>query len=331
MRFSTPSFWYRDTSKAPPLVETALMPLSFAYELASKLHRFITQPAPYKSTAKVICIGNLTAGGSGKTPTAIAVFKLIQEQQLAQVPHFLTRGYGGTLSGPVLVDLEHHSAEEVGDEALLLARTGPTIVSRNRMQGAIFAEGHGADMLIMDDGLQNNTLEKDINLVVIDGKMGWGNGKVLPAGPLREPLKRGIERADGFILLGEDCRDITQQLPSNASTLRGTLKTMSTPQKDKTYFAFTGLGYPDKFFQFLKEDCGLNIVETRPFPDHHPYSDEDVETLLTDAKAANATLITTEKDRVRLPADMEVDALPVEIKFDQADALLALIKNTAVS
>lgn len=330
MKFKTPKFWYREDHKAG-LIETLLSPLSYLYQMLSTAHQ--NSKTPHKVDIPVICIGNINAGGTGKTPTALAVMDVIQSSKFAKSPHFLTRGYGATLEGPLLADPTRHDYHDSGDEALLLAQKAPTIVSRDRVAGAKLAIEIGADLIIMDDGLQNAALQKDLKLVVINGAMGFGNGKTLPAGPLRQSLSDGLNNADGFVIIGEDLRNVAASLPPATPLIRADLKQRGQNALSKNaYLAFAGLGYPQKFFDFAAQDCSLEIVEAITFPDHYPYTKSDLLDLKEKADHMGAKLLTTEKDALRLPPidNIEVHTLPVSLNFEDETPLVELLK-TALS
>jgi tetraacyldisaccharide 4'-kinase len=325
----TPSFWYRPPSEEPSMSELVLTPVSQIYEALYHWHQ--SSKTPYKAGIPVICIGNIVAGGTGKTPTAVALMHVIKEIGLAKNPHFLIRGYGGSETGPVLVDPLMHSAWEVGDEALILVQDAPTVVAADRAAGVQFAERRGADLILMDDGLQNPGIHKDLKLVVVNGEMGFGNQKLMPAGPLRQPLIEGLIKADAYIVIGEDKRNIAALLPAEKSVIRARLVQDEGPAFDKEtkYIAFAGLGYPDKFFNFLKETVQLNVVECIRFADHCPYEEHDMKGLKARALTLGARLITTEKDSLRIPGAFkdDIDIMPVKMTFDDADDLAKLLQG----
>lgn len=325
----TPSFWYRKSDEPESVTEKALSPVAKLYEMLYRAHQASKQA--YKAEIPVLCIGNIVAGGTGKTPTSVALMKLIKAHGLARNPHFLLRGYGGSESGPVLVDPLMHSAWEVGDEALILNNCASTIVSNDRAAGTRFAHRRGADLILMDDGLQNPGIEKNLKLIVINGEMGFGNEKLLPAGPLRQPLIEGLKKADAYIIIGKDERNVLAELPTDKPVIRANLKPTAEATFDKgaKYLAFAGLGYPDKFFNFLKNEVGLNIVETMRFADHCPYGEAEMRLIKAKAKAADARLITTEKDSLRLPKseDTPIDVLPIEMFFEQEEQVIDLLKS----
>ncbi len=332
MTLKTPKFWYRDQSRKTPFIEYSLAPLSAIYNVLHGLHQ--SSNTPQKASVPVICIGNIVAGGTGKTPTALALLKLVREQNIARNPHFLIRGYGGAAVGSVLVDLKQHNAWDVGDEALILAAHAPTVAGADRAASAKVAYDNGADLIIMDDGLQNPGIHKDIKLVVINGEMGFGNHKLIPAGPLRQSLRSGLKIADGFIIIGQDKRNIKAILPADKPLITAQLRSDNDDalDKDQKYLAFAGLGYPDKFFNFLREQQKINLVDCIAFADHYPYEEKDVKILGEKAAELNAVLLTTEKDFMRLPSvdGIEVKTIPVHLKWDSETTLIQLLKNISV-
>lgn len=326
MGLKTPSFWYEQDSVAA----RALGLLSPFYAAGSRLRQVLS--TPYRAEIPVLCIGNIVAGGSGKTPVALAVMKIIRESGLAGNPCFLTRGYGGMEKGPLLVDPAFHTAQDVGDEPLLLARQAPVIVSANRKIGAQYAENKGFDLIVMDDGMQNPSLRKDCVLMVVDGASGFGNGRLLPAGPLREKLAGGLGTADGFVLIGQDAHGTKALLPPEKPVFAANLAvskawggTLRSP-----VIAFCGLGRPEKFWATLREN-NAHVLAFHAFPDHHRYTARDLDGLADEAARKKARLITTEKDAVRLPAafarDAPLDILPVAIAWDDEKAVSAFLKT----
>lgn len=323
----TPAFW----TTTPGLASALLWPLSQLYRLGQSLHRR-TAPAPYKAPVPVICVGNLTAGGNGKTPSVIALLDLINAHKLAARPFVLTRGYGGTEKGPAIVDPIHHNAAQVGEEPLLLARTAPVVVCADRGAGARHAVAHGADLLLMDDGLQNPGLHKDLRFVVIDGASGFGNGLLLPAGPLREPLAQGAQRADGFILIGEDRHNVQSALPAAKPVFTASIQPHNIPAPDdqSRYVAFAGLGRPEKFKETLVQKR-LSVAHFEAFPDHHVYTARDYARLSALAAQHHARLITTEKDAIKLdPAFKERNGIiivPIYLSWRDDAALVDLMRQ----
>lgn len=315
-----PEFWHRS---GYPVAEL-LTPLSWLWTLGARLRRAAARP--WTAPAPVICVGNLVAGGAGKTPVALDLGARLT--RAGKAVRFLTRGHGGALAGPVKVDGLRHTAAEVGDEALLLAGIAPTWVARNRLAGAEAAAADGAQVIVMDDGFQNPTLAKTLSLLVIDGGYGLGNGLVMPAGPLREPLADGLARARAAVLIGEDEHGVLGRL-GGATVLRADLVPGSEAAalSGKPVFAFAGIGRPRKFFATL-ERIGARVVGTRAFADHHPYTAGDVASLLREAKAAGATPVTTAKDAVRLSpeARAEIAVLTVRLAWRDEAALINVLK-----
>jgi tetraacyldisaccharide 4'-kinase len=281
---------------------------------------------PYQSSAKVICVGNLTAGGTGKTPITIAITLALERRKRKTV--ILSRGYGGKMRGPAFVDLKHDTFEETGDEALLLAGAAPVIVARDRAAGATYAEREYADVIVMDDGFQNFSLAKDFSIVVVDAQTGFGNGRIIPAGPLRENVAQGLARANAVILVG----DGSPALPGfGGPILRARLVPVDVLGLSGTrVLAFAGIGRPEKFFATLRA-LGAQIVEAREYADHHAYTASEFARMRAKAKAADAELVTTEKDFVRLtPAErQDVRFVPVRAVFDDPAAFDALLDSIA--
>ena len=328
-----PSFWW---SKAGP-VAWLLQPLALIYGAVAA---FRMRKPGARAGIPVICVGNFTLGGAGKTPTAIAVARILIDS--GNAPFFLSRGYGGKLTGPVRVDPAVHSAADVGDEPLLLARHAPAIVSQDRVAGAAFAREAGADVIVMDDGLQNPSLQKDLKIAVIDARRLLGNGFVFPAGPLRAPLKAQLGIANCILLIG----DGRQTPPAIAALtqsdkrplMRGRLEPDANAVKAlgrRKVLAFAGIGDPEKFFMTLA-GAGLEAMAEESFPDHHPYDGTDAQRLLALAEAKNLIPVTTEKDLVRLSGHdralatlaAKARAIPVTLMFEDSAAVKKLVLRT---
>lgn len=323
-----PSYWYGE--KQPTgASKIMLSALSSLYTLGHSVHHRLAETKSVN--IPVLCIGNLVVGGSGKTPAALAIMAMLREENLAQNPCFLTRGYGGSETGPLCVDPHLHNAAQVGDEPLLLAKIAPTFVSADRHAGAKFAEQAGHDFIVMDDGLQNPSLHKDFSIVVIDGWSGFGNEKMLPAGPLRTPIHNGMQHIDAVLMIGEDRHNVKRHIPETVPVLKATIQAQLPPTPAQSYIGFCGIAHPDKFRRSL-EDAGLNIVGFYDYPDHYPYAETDLNTLKNEAKAKGARLITTTKDAVRLHAtfhdEQSFDTLPITLNWaDHArDRLCQIIK-----
>lgn len=326
MNIKTPSFWYRQKTTPAPALEYILSPLSSLYGLGHKINQ--ARRSPQSVDVPVICVGNLIAGGAGKTVAAQSLMNLISNNDITKAPYFLTRGYGGTQRSPSLIEPSGADYKTFGDEALLLAKQAPTIVAKDRYAGAQLAQALEASAIILDDGLQNRTLHKDVNIVVINGDMGFGNLRLLPAGPMREPLQDGLDKADAFILIGEDKRNVVSLL-NDAPVFRATFETKDSelPSKDKRYIAFAGMGYPEKFFSYLQQ-LGYDVIEMVRFPDHAPYKDSEIKDLHKKAQKHKAALITTEKDAVRLPLiaeDFTIHTLPVTLKWANEPSVVAFL------
>ena len=321
----TPPFWYDTTSWRAYVPAMLLSPVSLIYRIGHRLHQALSRPC--SSTLPVICCGNLVAGGAGKTPAALAIHKLITDHGLAGAPVFLTRGYGRRERTPRLVrqtDSDKPDARIIGDEARLLSAYGDCIVTSERVNGAKMAEKAGYDCIIMDDGLQNMRLSKNLTLCVIDGLNGLGNQRLMPAGPLRTPLSHGLERSDAFVLIGPDRHNIRALLPPDKPCYAGELVAETKDlDKDMRYIAFCGIGNPDKFRMSLENE-GFHIHTFHSYGDHHNYTTRDMARLREQADETNAQLITTEKDMMRLAAIGEtahIKTLPVYLDVIEANEL----------
>jgi tetraacyldisaccharide 4'-kinase len=318
-----PEFWDEKDYTAK-FAATLLSPIGWLY--GATVAWKAQHAHPHRSTAKVVCVGNLSAGGTGKTPITIAIAHAFEERK--RKTFILSRGYGGKMRGPAFVDLAHDTFEETGDEALLLAGAAPVIVARDRAAGAQLAEREYADVIVMDDGFQNFTLAKDYSIIVVDAQTGFGNGRVIPAGPLRENVAQGLARADAVILVG----DGSPALPGfTGPVLRARLVPVDAAGLSGTrVLAFAGIGRPGKFFATLRS-LGAQIVEAREYADHHAYTASEFARLHAKAKAAGADLVTTEKDFVRLtPAERQnVRFVPVRAVFDDPAALATLLDSIA--
>lgn len=300
----TPKFWAKDC-----VIARLLSPLGGVYAWVTA--RRIKRGKPYRSKAYVICVGNITAGGVGKTPVAIALAKRYLSE--GKKVFFVTRGYKGKLKN-ILVDLDKHTPVETGDEPRLLARTAPTIIAPQRDIGAKMAESLGAEVIIMDDGFQNPQLYKDESWLVFDGTVGVGNGRFIPAGPLRESLAEGEKRAQHILIMGEDKTGL--QTRCHLPVYFGRLEPEALELPSKRVFAFAGIGHPEKFYQTLRL-MGFEVVETRDFPDHHIYSAEDVRALQSEAEALGLVLVTTEKDLVKIGEREGVYCLKVRAVWEK--------------
>lgn len=325
-----PAFWHRP----PSWTSLLLMPLATLYGVVAAWR--LTRKG-FDAGVPVICVGNYHVGGAGKSPTVLALTRLLRD--LGETPVVLSRGYGGRLRGPILVDPERHVAGDVGDEPLMLAQTVPVVVARDRINGVALARSQGASVILMDDGFQNPAIAKDASLIVIDGDRGLGNGYVFPAGPLRAPLPPQLARTDALIVVGNGTAAqavaavvvalgkpvISAHLKANdvsVASLRG-----------KRVLAFAGIGDPIRFFRTLRAS-GIDVVRERSFADHHPFSQTEIETLVNEAKRDALRLVTTEKDLARL---RNAEGLPcwakdimpfaVTLDFDDAEGIRKFVSD----
>ncbi len=321
-----PAFWWK------PGGGRLLAPLAAIYGAVAGLRML---SAGSRIGVPVICLGNLTAGGAGKTPAAIAVARLLLAAR--ERPFILTRGYGGNLRGPLRVNPAAHRAADVGDEPLLLARLAPTVVARDRVAGATAARRDGATVIVMDDGFQNPGLAKDLAILLVDGRRGIGNGRIIPAGPLRAPLDIQIARARALVIVGPPAGAaaiVEVARRHDVKLFHGRLEAEHhavAALRPRKVLAFAGIGDPEKFFATLAE-AGIEVAERAGFPDHHRYTAAEAQALLARAEAAKLVLLTTEKDLVRLAGEPHLaelasraSALPVRLVIEEHDAFRSMI------
>lgn len=313
----TPAFWYR--SKGWNWRSDLFLPLGKLYAFATA--RRVARPASFRAQIPVICIGNINAGGTGKTPTTIALLQRLNARGLK--PHVVTKGHGGEEIGPHRVNPRQDTAARVGDEPLLLAAFGPTWVAKNRAEGARAAQAAGAQLILMDDGFQNPEIHKDFSIVVVDAQKGFGNRRCIPAGPLREPVEKGLSRADLLLSIGdENAQALFQDHLATAPAIarqKACLVPLRTGMhwEDTRAVAFAGIGHPEKFFATLR-GLGVDLVAEHALEDHQPLTSTLLARLEKDALRLNAQLITTEKDAVRLPKAFlpKVISLPVRLEIE---------------
>lgn len=323
-----PAFWRRPSS----WVSRLLIPLGALYGAITS--RRMRRPGT-EAGVPVLCVGNYHVGGAGKTPTTLALVSLLR--RLDETPVVLSRGYGGRLRGPISVDVDRHKAADVGDEPLMMARDVPVVVSRDRVAGAVLARSRGASVIVMDDGFQNPALVKDASLIVIDGDRALGNGRVIPAGPLRVPLPPQLVRTDALIIVGDGKSSAAVAAAVEASgglVLRAHLRpdpASVAALSGKRVLAFAGIGDPDRFFATLRAS-GIEVAAEKPFPDHHPFSDADIASLRDAARQGGLTLVTTRKDLARLGSDAagelpasQIVPFAVTLTFDDEPALRRLV------
>ena len=324
-----PYFWQvtdKRTRASAPMTKLLLTPLSMLYRHIGD--RRIRTTVPQDVGIPVICIGNLTLGGTGKTPVSDIVRAHYVAKGLRAAS--LSRGYRGSLEGPHRVDPARHTASEVGDEPLMLSATGESWISRDRPAGARAMKADGVQLIVMDDGHQNPTLKKTLSLVVIDSTNAFGNGHVFPKGPLRERVPDGLARADGVVLMGDG--EMPEALSGfSKPVLRARLVALA-PLPPGRYVAFAGIGRPVRFFDALQKQSGVELAEGAPYPDHHMFTPHDLNFLMKLATERNAQLVTTDKDHVRLPADMKVKVMRSSVKAQFEDpAALAVLLDRAIT
>ena len=300
----TPIFWYKEKS----ILGLLLSPIGWLYNAISQFRHQLSTPST--SDIPVLCIGNLTIGGSGKTPVAISLCEILKAH--GKVPHFVSRGYGGTYKEVLLqVDPSIHPPGLVGDEPFLLASHAPTWVTQSRTKAIAAAQDAGADIVILDDGFQNPSVTKDFSIVVIDGPNGFGNGHVFPAGPLREKIVDGLRRANIAVVLGKGSPLKNKSIP----IISAEIKPKNHQLNGKKVVAFAGIGIPKKFFTTLENE-GAIIVREIAFPDHHTYTQKDEKYLLAEAKTQETILVTTQKDFVKLSPSFKKKVTFLEIYID---------------
>lgn len=327
----TPRFWYNPKYS---ILSLLLAPFSWVYRCVDKIIQNHTKP--WQAPIPVICVGNIVAGGQGKTPTALSICEALKLRNKSV--HFISRGYGGTLRGPLLVDSNVNTSSEVGDEPLLLSEVAPTWICANRKAGIKLAHKMGADIIVMDDGYQNQSVKKDLSIVVIDGETGFGNGQIIPAGPLRESIFSGLKRANAVVIIGEDhlnlaadlsnTLSLTSKEPVNIFAAKLIPAVKSRSLLNKKVFAFAGIGRPEKFFTMLINE-GYKVTGKQDFPDHHQFTKAEISKLLHLAQIKNSKLITTSKDYVRLTAAQQKDIimLPITLKWNDKSALDNILKS----
>lgn len=324
-----PKFWDTDPNKVS-ILSFLLMPLAKIYEYIGLIRW--KNGDHIKSNIPVICVGNVNLGGTGKTPTVIYLaIKLIEMKKSV---HIVTRGYRGCLKGPIKVDLEVHDANQVGDEPILLAAFAPTWVAKNRLEGLRSARKAGAEVIILDDGMQNPSVYKDITIMVVDAYTGFGNGRIFPSGPLRESLESGLKKSNFILAIGSD--GIINPLRRKWSMLNqkeiltGQLQVLKTGMEWERLrvLAFAGIGRPEKFFDSLRS-TGADVLKTHSFSDHQMFSELILKRLESEANTMNAQLVTTEKDAARLPQGwrQKVLTLPVRLEISNSSTLVSKLNN----
>ncbi len=314
-----PKFWYPENNEKS-FSSLALVPFGHIYSLLSKFR--MSKVVKKQFDIPIVCIGNLNAGGTGKTPTTISAAQFLRDRNYNV--HIVSRGYGGNTSGPLSVNDKEHSANDVGDEALMLSAFAPTWVASKRSDGVQSAIEEGADIILLDDGFQDPSVYKDLSILTVNAKKGFGNNRCIPAGPLREKLRNGLDRADVLISIGtETSQKKFKSIYENYINVPlgiANLEVLNTglSLKNMKVFAFAGIAHPENFFDTLRAQ-GAEIVDYEALADHQKLSSTIIKRLIAGARAENAQLITTEKDYVRLPKEFrsEVITLPVRVKLNE--------------
>lgn len=323
MAIKTPKFWlYRN------FISYSLLPLSFVYKVVAVLIAHMRKSE--KVSKSVVCIGNITLGGSGKTPVALAIGKILHEIGIEFA--YLSRGYSGKRTQYGYVDKSRSMSRDVGDEPLILAEVAPTFIAKDRVRGAKeIARNNKIQMIVLDDGMQNNALEKDLSILVVDAKVQFGNEFLFPAGPLRESIAEGLAKTDIVIVVGEIDTKLRQTL-AGKKVISAKIKSNNLDRfGGKKLMAFCGLAYPEKFFSFLA-DQGLNVIDTEAFMDHHFYKISELEWLIAEAKKQDAKLITTKKDWVKFPANFQrkIEYLDIDLELENKDFVKDELKKLLI-
>ena len=317
-----PKFWYQ---KKDSYLSRSLYPLSLLFRLGTKIRNFTSTSK--KSPLPVICIGNIVVGGAGKTPVSLKIGKMLIKA--GYKPHFISKGYAGIIKTSTLVE-SWHSPTSVGDESILLSKVAPTWIGKNRNKSGEHAKMQGGDCLIMDDGFQNPAIYKDFSIIVINASQEFGNKRVMPSGPLRESIKRGLTRTNLVIVIGNTTNDLKKMIPSHIPIMSAKfiINKENKIFKGQKITAFAGIAYPEKFFTSLAEQ-GAQIVKEVIYPDHHIYHENDLLNLAEIANKTRSILVSTQKDFVRIPKSYRslVNTLEGEIFFDNEELLLEILSN----
>ena len=323
-----PSFWRKKNNLIEKITILILLPFSVLYFVIFNVIKKIKKTN--KVGIPVICVGNLNTGGSGKTPFVIYLTNLLKKKKINV--HIISRGYLGKLHGPIQVNTKKHSYKDVGDEALMLAKETNTWVAKNKFEGALMATLHGADVIILDDGLQNYSLHQDLKIIIIDGGFGFGNEFLLPAGPLRESISSGTKKSDILVLFNKDKNDIEKKIKNKISVIHGNSKIKKiTILKKRKIIGFSGIGRPEKFHLSLKEN-NLNVLKFIPYPDHYSYNKKEIDSLIHYAKQKNAILVSTLKDkkRINLEQRKKIFFLDLEIEIKEEKKLINFLRKKKI-
>ena len=323
-----PGFWQKKNNLIEKIIILLLLPFTFIYYLASKFDKKLTKKN--KVGIPVISVGNINTGGSGKTPFVIYLVNLLKKEKINS--HVVSRGYLGNLHGPVKVDLKKHSYKDVGDEALLLAKETTTWISKNKFEGTLMATLNGADVVILDDGLQNYSIHQNLKIMIVDGGFGFGNQFLLPSGPLRETISFGIKKSDMLIIFNKDENDIEKKIKNKITIIHANSKIKNFSQlKNKKIVGFSGIGRSEKFHSSLK-DQKLNIINFFPYPDHYSYNKKEMNNLINYAKKNNAVLVSTLKDKQRINIDQrkKISFLDLKIEVKEEKNLINFLKKRKI-
>ena len=317
-----PKFWY---NKGDTIYSSVLYPFSLLFRIGTKLRNVFSVEKP--SQIPTICVGNIVVGGAGKTPVSMKICKMLTDA--GYKPHFISKGYASTIKESTLVE-PWHSPISVGDESLLLSEIASTWIGVNRTKSSHLAKKNGADCLIMDDGFQNPTIGKDFSIVVVDGEQEFGNKRVMPSGPLRESIHRGLSRTNVIVVIGEINDALKKLIPSTIPVFKAKfeIKKDNEIYKGKNVIAFAGIAYPNKFFITL-EAQGARVIESVSYPDHYIYNENDLLSLAEIANKTKSILVTTRKDFVRIPKSYRplISTLDGEIVFEKEGTLTELLSN----
>jgi len=317
-----PKFWY---NQKDTLYSNILYPLSLVFRFGTRLRNWVS--IKKLSPIPTICIGNIVVGGAGKTPVSMKICKMLTKA--GYKPHFISKGYAGTIKESTLVET-WHSPKSVGDESLLLSEIASTWIGINRIQSANLAKKNGADCLILDDGFQNPSIDKDFSIIVVDGEQEFGNKRVLPAGPLRESIRRGLSRTNIVVVIGKINKTLKMLIPSTIPVFRAKFEIKKDNEifKGKKVTAFAGIAYPSKFFKTL-EAQGAKIIKEVSYPDHYIYNENDLLNLAEIANKTKSILVTTKKDFVRIPKTYRplINTLDGEIIFEKEDIITEQLSN----
>jgi tetraacyldisaccharide 4'-kinase len=317
-----PKFWYL---KKDTYLSRILYPLSLLFRLGTKIRNITNHPN--KSSLPIICVGNIVVGGAGKTPVSLKIGKILSKAGYS--PHFISKGYAGIIKDCTLVE-SWHSPKSVGDESLLLSEIAPTWVGINRNESIKLAANKGSDCIIMDDGFQNPTIHKDFSIIVINSSQEFGNTRVMPAGPLRESIKRGLSKTNLIIVIGDVTKYLQKTIPNHIPLIPAKFNIINENKifKGQKITAFAGIAYPEKFFTSLREQ-GAKIVKEITYPDHHIYDENDLLSLAETANKTQSVLVSTRKDFVRIPKSYRslVNTLDGEIIFENEDLIKEILSN----